>query len=229
MNKGRLFVLMSALALTLFLLMSGHSVKAYDNVTYTLPFLGVSTNNVVYCFASNASTDNVSVGVSVMGTSGSTKPAQDVAMLGGVIIYAKQTQMITFTGSTATLGSAVADLSQNVGTNSSDMYGIHLTFFGSYTGVTTTARYSQITPIINNEDGNQLFNVANAFLCSPLPYIVFGPQTTTTMSKNGKPTVAASCLSVGLACYQGTTSPKRNLVGYTCMDTINTFIKPLSY
>ncbi|MEO5355979.1 MAG: hypothetical protein H7844_01620 [Nitrospirae bacterium YQR-1] len=204
MKKRMVYILLLALILTAFAVRVGiNTVSAQDNATYSLPFLGVHTNNVVYCFASNMSTDNVSVGVSVMSTT-SSDPSQDMAMLGGMIIYAKQTSMITFTGATATLGSAVADLSQQTGTSSGTIYGANVSFIGQYTGVTTT-------------------------VLTAGPNTVFGPQTTTTMSYQGKPTVPVNCLTIGFACYQGTTTPKRNLVGYTCMDSINTFIKPISY
>ncbi|MBF0463910.1 MAG: hypothetical protein HQK88_01940 [Nitrospirae bacterium] len=207
MKKRLVFILLLALVLTAFALRVGVvAVNAMDNVTYTLPFMGIHTNSVVYCWAANMSTDNVSVGVSVMSNSVSTAPpSQNIAMLGGMIIYSKQTNMITFTGATATLGSAVADLSQQVGTNSATIYGVNVTFIGSYQGVTTT-------------------------LLTSGPNTVFGPQVSTNMTTSqGLPTVPANCLTIGMACYQGTTSPKRNLVGYTCMDSINTFIKPISY
>ncbi|QWR76270.1 hypothetical protein [Candidatus Magnetomonas plexicatena] len=152
------------------------------------------------------STDNVTVWVSTMAnTLSAAPPDQALNQLGGMIIYAKQSDMITFTGATATLGSAVADLSPQVGTNSGTLYGASLTFAGSYSSITTT-------------------------IMTAGPNTVFGRQVSTTMSTSvGTPTVPLNCLTMGLACYQGTTSPKRNLVGYTCMDTINTYINPISY
>ncbi|MBF0518443.1 MAG: hypothetical protein HQK92_01820 [Nitrospirae bacterium] len=206
MKKRLVLVFLLALVLTVFVIKVGtYTATAADNVTYTLPFIGVSTNNVVYCWASNMSNDNVTVWVSTMANTLTSAPPDQVNyQLGGMIIYAKQSNMITFTGATTTLGSAVADLSQQVGTNPATLFGAALTFIGSYNGVTTT-------------------------IITAGPNTVFGPQVTTTMSTNGLPTVPLSCLNMGLACYQGTTSPKRNLVGYSCMDSINTYINPISY
>ncbi|MBF0533735.1 MAG: hypothetical protein HQK90_01885 [Nitrospirae bacterium] len=205
MKKRLVFTLALALAV-IALKISIPTVSAGDNVTYTLPFLGIHTNSVVYCFATNMSADNVTVGVSIMSNSiSSTDTSQEIAMLGGMKIFARTTDMITFTGATATLGSAVADFAAYTGTDSGTIYGANITFLGSYNGVTTAIVTSALSTI-------------------------FGPQTNTNMSlSNGHPTVPISCLTIGLACYQGTTSPKRNLVGYTCMDSINTNIKPYSY
>ncbi|MBF0518469.1 MAG: hypothetical protein HQK92_01950 [Nitrospirae bacterium] len=45
-----------------------------------------------------------------------------------------------------------------------------------------------------------------------------GTLTFTATSEFGTTGTKATCLSVVMACFQGTTNPKRNLIGYACKD-----------
>ncbi|MBF0463907.1 MAG: hypothetical protein HQK88_01925 [Nitrospirae bacterium] len=206
-------------------------VMAADNVSYIMPFLHTHTNNVVYCVASNMSSDNATIYVTVLasGTASTVIPSWTSVNLSGSTLYARSTTMLTFSGTSAIAGSAITDLSSSV-SSGSNAFGALITFAGANTQASTTGVwYGVPTSSLAYEAGNRNLGIYQAGLksgLSQLPRYTYGQQArlsgNTYIDVNGgQPTVPLTCQTLTLACFQGTTSPKRNLVGYMCMDTIN--------
>ncbi|MBF0518444.1 MAG: hypothetical protein HQK92_01825 [Nitrospirae bacterium] len=220
---------------------SSKSVMAMDNVSYIMPFLHTSSNNVVYCIASNMSSDNATVNVTVMSNqTGYTLAWSPVSVSG--TLYARNTMMLTFSGTNVTSSTGGSgDISSFV-TADAQAYGAIINFSGSNVQTSTSGVWylaptcdTQITmgkacgsgsPDSNSDKGGTVQRGVTA-----LPRYTFGRSnrlvgTTLYDVYNGRTTVPLTCQTLQMACFQGTTSPKRNLVGYMCMDTINSMYPP---
>ncbi|MEO5355978.1 MAG: hypothetical protein H7844_01615 [Nitrospirae bacterium YQR-1] len=215
---------------------SGKGVMAMDNVSYIMPFLHTHTNNVVYCIASNMSSDNATVSISVMTNPTGYSLSWTPVALSGLTLNARQTTMLTFSGSTVTSSSgASGDISSSVASGG-NAYGAIVNFVGANTTNTTTGIWYTRPPLnitaVAIAGAGQGGGTIGGF--SSLPSYTYGKaarlQNGSYVNQYmGYSTVPLTCQTMGLACFQGTTSPKRNLVGYMCMDTVNSMYPPTGY
>ncbi|MBF0456394.1 MAG: hypothetical protein HQK99_00675 [Nitrospirae bacterium] len=180
-----------------------------DTVTYWLPYLTSDTTAPIYCVVSNMSTqtnnlnagdDNVtSFQFTVLANEAGTASRTATGPSNFVNIKMKKTRLIQFLGQTIYLDSIVAiDLSGDVA-SSGAKYGGKLEFFASGAlGAPVAWNSSSATSVTNYATNNALYSG-----------MVLGGTLRSTFN----------CTSLGMACYQGTTTPKRNVVGYHCSDS----------
>ncbi|MEO5355774.1 MAG: hypothetical protein H7844_00560 [Nitrospirae bacterium YQR-1] len=128
-------------------------------VSYYIPYLHTHTNNVTYCYIANFSSNALTTSFTV--NAAATKPVGNATTFGDTL-GAGLSKMVTFSGTTISLGVETLDLASETGTG--------LTAYGGTLKFTTTV------------------------------------------------TGGASCKNVIISCFQGTTQPKRNVVGYLCGD-----------
>lgn len=210
-----------------------------DNVSYIMPFLHTHTNNVVYCVASNMSSDNASINVTIMSNQTGYSLAWNPVAISGTL-YARNTVMLTFSGTSIGAGSAGGtDISSYV-TSDSQAYGAVITFAGANSQASTSGVW-YLTPTCSSDIGQGCgTGLPDGYSDrggtvqrgkTTLPRYTYGRSArlvgTTYMDVNhGQPTIPLSCQTLQMACFQGTTSPRRNLVGFMCMDTINSMYPP---
>ncbi|MBF0521295.1 MAG: hypothetical protein HQK92_16415, partial [Nitrospirae bacterium] len=197
--------------------------------TYFMPFLHTHTNNVVYCVATNMSTDNATVSVTVLtNPTGYTLNWTPVAL--STVVYSKQSVMLTMSGTSVTGGSGSADISPYV-SSGSNAYSAMITFAGANTKASTSGVWytDYVTAGFREYNDNARKNFGNL---APIYTFAKSAQLrngTYIDVDSGYTTVPLTCQTLTMACFQGTTTPRRNLVGYMCMDTINSAYPPNSY
>ncbi len=201
MKKSLLYLLGTTIVVTA-LFMWGSGVVAgplggiYDNVTYTLPYLNTGAASNVYCVISNTTTDNATIQFRVVANSQlnvTSTSALENLMVGtdASKVYSGQTRMMSFEGLLINVdGVAAGSLAAIMLTNNS--YGGRISLLKQNPGATQ----GQLPG-----GGPMNHSVAsNGDVATP---VVMGTW---------------SCADLPMACFQGTTTPKRNLVGYICSD-----------
>ncbi|MEO5357185.1 MAG: hypothetical protein H7844_07800 [Nitrospirae bacterium YQR-1] len=136
------------------------TTTALSTVKYYIPYLHTNTNNVVYCIASNSSSDNSTGYFKVTSNDNGTLTGKFNSF--STVFTAGTTNMLTFSGQTVYTGSGSdkIDLSSDTGTSAA--YGGTLKFDSTGTSL--------------------------------------------------------NCKNLTMGCFQGTTTPKRNLAGFICED-----------
>ncbi|MBF0516980.1 MAG: S8 family serine peptidase [Nitrospirae bacterium] len=134
--------------------------KLAGSVIYYMPYFPLDNTTPTYCWVSNKSAVDAAAKIQIMSSSSSIPPTQ-TPLSKTLSFPAKQSKMITFSGTTITDGTTSIDISTETGSGSSTAYSADVTFISS---------------------------------------------------------VALNCTQLEMSCFQGTTTPKRSLVGYTCND-----------
>ncbi|QWR77430.1 hypothetical protein [Candidatus Magnetomonas plexicatena] len=134
--------------------------SAKSKVIYSLPYFHTEPSAVTYCILSNQSSDNTSAVTFAVKANSASNAAGTVNTFPSAPLYAKMTQMLTFSGYSVTCGNSAIDLTSE------------LSGATSYGGVLSI--YSTGT--------------------------------------------ALNCTNITISCFQGTTTPRRNLAGYLCQD-----------
>lgn len=192
MRKSIVYLMIAAVVLTGLFVWGGNQGSVYallgDNVTYTLPYLTTASDKPVYCVVSNMTQDNASIHFFVVSD-------------GNALTTSSTQQSDLVSGSTnwvyAFQTRMISFEGQNINLDGSKIGSINASLSnlsGSYGG---ELRFSQYAA--NNFDG-----VTNALAGN----VKYG-----TAANNDW-----SCGNMPMACFQGTTAPKRNLVGYMCSD-----------
>ncbi|MBF0458586.1 MAG: hypothetical protein HQK99_11925 [Nitrospirae bacterium] len=194
MKRGLIHLLVMAVILigfAVFGVNSGlrHTAVASDTVTYWLPYLTTDTTAPIYCMLSN------------MGSQLASGSSND-----------DNITSVTFTVmSNAAGNSSRSPISFTLG-RTGIPYGksVLLSFNGQ-----TVYSSGTLSGDLSNDTGTGTL----AYYGGRLD--IFGTNTAgitlpTNFTATARPTF--NCSTIGLMCYQGTTSPKRNLVGYSCSD-----------
>ncbi|MBF0567866.1 MAG: hypothetical protein HQK95_03265 [Nitrospirae bacterium] len=200
MKRNLVYVLALAVILTAFGLWginSGSgSAGAADTVTYWLPYLTTDTTTPVYCILSNMGIHS--------GGSGSSVDDNITS--------------IQFTVMANAAGNPTGNSSPTINTNAIKVnYGKStlLSFIGQFI-------YADGLPAIQltNDTSTGSLSTYGGRL-DLISSSTGGAGSLTFPGISSLATVRSSfnCSSIGLACFQGTTSPKRNLVGYSCSDS----------
>ncbi|MBF0463909.1 MAG: hypothetical protein HQK88_01935 [Nitrospirae bacterium] len=209
---------------------TGKNVIASDNVSYIMPFLHTNTGNVIYCVASNMSSDNATISVTVMSNPTGFTPAWRPVTV--TTVNARKTTMLTFSGTSVIAGtSAAADISSDVASGA-NAYAAIVNFAGANSATTTGAVWYMNGPMsaCTHIGLNDCYMSNSGYS----PKYTFGRSNRLINGTyydvyNGQTTVPLTCQTLTMSCFQGSTTPKRNLVGYMCMDTLNSMYPPLSY
>ncbi|MEO5356231.1 MAG: hypothetical protein H7844_02910 [Nitrospirae bacterium YQR-1] len=171
------------------------SLTQFDNgtyVTYYLPYLHTNTNNPTYCVFSNFGTDadNVTkIGFTVTGNSRGSVDGSSIFVVSGPITNAgtfKKTSMITFSGQSIYVGTS--DTNQ-------------VPFLSTYVG--TSESY-----------GLKLTFISSIKKSSGVAADFTDLYGTARQASNRDSHL--NCKSIVMSCFQGTTTPMRNIGGYSC-------------
>ncbi|MBF0555426.1 MAG: hypothetical protein HQK96_12875, partial [Nitrospirae bacterium] len=164
----------------------------YHNVVYSFPYLHTANSAAVYCVVSNFSTDNATGnGFTVMSNAQQIPTQTPYDLPAAFTIKRGRTARLTFNNQQVAIDNmSVLTLSdyKRVSDNAT-------------TGDNTTT------------DNSTTFSIAGdtCVNCS------YGAKISWT-SASATMTSGIDCRSLVMACFQGTTLPKRNLLGYLCSD-----------
>ncbi|MBF0459378.1 MAG: hypothetical protein HQK99_15925 [Nitrospirae bacterium] len=198
MKRGLIHLLVMAAILIGFAFFGVHSglrnaAVASDTVSYWLPYLTTDTTAPVYCVLSNMGTQVLNAG--------------DNTSVEDNITYFQFTVKSNAAGNTSqntgtAFGRVPAGRSALLSFSGQAVYlnGIAIFDLSNDTGTTGTSAYY----------GGKL-DMSGAYT----PGVTGLPSNGS--SATGRSTF--NCSTIGMSCYQGTTSPKRNLKGYTCSDS----------
>ncbi|MBF0566006.1 MAG: hypothetical protein HQK89_12260 [Nitrospirae bacterium] len=139
------------------------------SVTYRFPYFHTAAANVIYCVASNVTSQDATV--SFQPKAGGVYISSWFTSINLGTLKANAIDMFTFNGNTAT--SFAGGVQKTISGPDTSTKGV---FYGAYLSFTATTA------------------------TSPL-----------------------NCNNITVTCFQGTTTPKRNLVGYLCIDTSGGF------
>ncbi|KWT84191.1 hypothetical protein [Candidatus Magnetominusculus xianensis] len=199
MKRSLIYVLVLAVMLTALGMWGINSDKktatAADTVSYFLPYLTTDTNAPVYCMVSNMATP----------TNASTSNDDNVTT-------------INFTVLSNSNGNA-SRAAASVVNASAYKIAMRRTRLMTFSGQAITVDGSQTHDLTSDTGtgtvagyGGRLDFIAASSVGAPFGVAGVAGQTNTLRS-------TFNCSTVGMACYQGTTSPKRNVVGYSCSDS----------
>ncbi|WP_420265126.1 hypothetical protein [Candidatus Magnetominusculus dajiuhuensis] len=200
MKRSLVYVLALAAMLTAFGLWGvnsgSRSAGAADTVSYWLPYLTTDTTSPVYCILSNMGTQSGGSGSSIddnITTMQFTVMANAAGNPSGNVSPYVNLNAIKVNYGKSTLLSFVGRFIMADGLSA-----IQLT---NDTGTGSLSTYGGRLDLISSTTGG----TGNLSL----------PQWGSVATVRS----AFNCSTIGLACFQGTTSPKRNLVGYSCSDS----------
>ncbi|MBF0567865.1 MAG: hypothetical protein HQK95_03260 [Nitrospirae bacterium] len=201
MKRSLVYVLALAVILTAIGLWGINSgsrpAGASDTVSYWLPYLTTDSSAPVYCILSNMGTQS--------GGSGSS-------------IDDNLTTMI-FTVMSNAAGNPSGNASPTTYATAARVpFGksILLTFSGQQ----ITANGTQIIDLTNNTGTGTLSSYGGRLdLFSANTAGPAGGASLPGFQSTASARSAFNCSTIGMSCFQGTTTPKRSLVGYTCSDS----------
>ncbi|MBF0556443.1 MAG: hypothetical protein HQK96_18145 [Nitrospirae bacterium] len=171
------------------------TATAADTVSYWLPYLTTDTNAPVYCMVSN------------MADIPKTAPGSD-----DNVTSINFTVMANTVGNTSRAASTPVTFAQ---------IAVRKTRLMTFSGQSIYLDASQTHDLSANTGTGSVAGYGGRldFIASN----AVGAATATVAGSNVRSTF--NCTTMNMACYQGTTSPKRNVVGYQCSDSgISTFI-----
>ncbi|MCG6552434.1 MAG: hypothetical protein L7F77_08910 [Candidatus Magnetominusculus sp. LBB02] len=194
MKRSLIYVLVLAVALTALGIWGINSgTKSADaagsTVTYWLPYLSTNTTNPTYCMVSN-------MGASAANTL-DTGTAEDNVTAVGFTVMSNTAGTATATA----IGTQTTAASYKVPVKKTRM----LSFVGQAVMMDTTSIYDLSSDTTSNDSYSGKLTFA-----APLTVAL------STASVGIRQTF--NCTTMAMTCFTGTTSPKRNVVGYSCSD-----------
>lgn len=170
------------------------TATAADTVSYWLPYLTTDTNAPVYCMVSN------------MGSVGAVSGSDDN------VTSINFTVMANSTGNTDRYASNAASAL------SYQRIPIRRTRLLSFSGQTVVLDGTQIIDLTTSTNGGTN-NTGTGSVAGFGGRLDFISSTAIGLSGSNANRSTFNCTTMNMACYQGTTSPKRNVVGYQCSDS----------
>ncbi|MBF0459170.1 MAG: hypothetical protein HQK99_14865 [Nitrospirae bacterium] len=200
MKKSIVYLMIAAAVLTGLFVWGGNQSGVYarmgDNVTYTFPYLTTASDKPTYCVVSNMTQDNATVHFYVIADNAMTTSSQaqttDLAQT-SAIVPAFQTRQITID----TLGLWIDSVNTS-GSILNSQWGSLSGKVNANTSYGASIRFSQMGAASYQDD-------------------ITAANVGTTKYGNAT-SLDWTCGNLPMACFQGTTNPKRNLVGYMCSD-----------
>ncbi|QWR76618.1 hypothetical protein [Candidatus Magnetomonas plexicatena] len=186
MKRSLVYVLLLALVLTGMGIYGAAKVDAGTYVKYFIPYLSTNTNGVTYCVLSN---------------------------MGGMFDNVSRT-VVQVTGNAAGNASqAVITHDDPAAYNNMTFRSTNqLTFSGQYVYIGTgNTQIFTLTSDTSTASGLQNYGLTLSMVAA---------STTVNVNAGSAAGIARSsmldCKKMSMSCFQGTTSPKRNMIGYTC-------------